>query len=109
MVQLRAQNLEDQLRHVRRQTLLRDSAARRTGSTAECGNLDGSADGESGNSPGRGDGGDDSPSSSGSRRHLTSEEEDAGAAPPGQAGPHANRLIVLTKRLEVSARSLSKQ
>lgn len=78
----------------RRQALLRDSAARRSGALpAPAGSPDGPL----------GAGAEGSPSGGGSRWPLMSDEEagEVSTAAPGQAGPYANRLIVLTKRLEV--------
>jgi len=80
----------------RRQALLRDSAARRSGALPEpAGSPDGCL--------AAGAGGEGSPSGGGSRRPSMSDEEagEISTAAPGQAGPYANRLIVLTKRLEV--------
>ena len=89
---------------VRRQALLRDGTARRSGSLPDGANLDPVASGTSGASR-LGSGSDaatsGAPGSPGSRRSSTSDDAAEGTGGPGQPGPYANRLIVLTKRLEV--------
>lgn len=84
------QGLEDQLRVLRRQALLRDPAARSRSGVTE--SEEASALEHAG-SPG-----DDAALRQGSRG--LSSEGSTGTTPP-QPGPVANRLLVLTKRLEV--------